>query len=387
MPRRSPSRSRTPRQAEAPRPTKQRPRRWRWRWPVLAGLAAVSAMTAVGWLAARMPSRMRADAERAERSGDHEAALRAWSALNATDAASAATWLSEAREALAVGRAARAEVALRRAIDGDPSDAEAWRLLLEIFRVEDRAIDAERVVWGTFDRVHVGARRAVLRELTLALMADVPDADARRALSRWTRTDPDNVEARVALLRRIADQPGGDDPDRDARLAELESIVEAHPGHVGARAALVVALAEAGEPERGRAALEAWPADRRDDPRYLQLRGRWALEYDHRPEEAAARLAEAVRAVPSDWRSWYRLARALRQLGRDDEAHRAAESVARIREAIEPVPLGRRLADDLRKLDDPKSAADLADLASRAGLDRLADAWRAEASASHRAAR
>ncbi len=335
-------------------------------------------MAALGWLAARMPADLRAEAERAQRSGDRAAALRAWSALNATGSATAATWLSQARAALAVGRAAEAETALRLSIEKDPASAESWRILLEIFRAEDRRIDAERLAWGMFDRVSPGARGAVLRELTLALLADVPDGDARRTLARWVHTDPNDVDARVALIRRIAEQPADGDPDRDARLAELESIVEAHPDHLGARAALAAALAEAGEPDRGRSALDAWPVDRRDDPRYLQLRGRWALEYDQRAEEAAVVLTEAVGAVPSDWRSWYRLARALRRLGRDGEARRAAESVARIREAIEPVLLGRRLADELKNPDDPRTAADLADLAHRAGFGRLALAWRAE---------
>ncbi len=390
MPRRSPSRSRSSRRAEAPRTSNREPRRsrskWRGRGPILVGLAVVLAMAALGWLAARMPADLRSEAERAQHSGDREAALRAWTALNATDSATAATWLSQARAALAVGRAAGAEAALRLSIEKDPASAEGWRILLEIFRAEDRRIDAERFAWGAFDRVPTEARGAVLRELTLALLADVPDADARRTLARWVRTDPNDVDARVALIRRIAEQPADGDPDRDARLAELESIVETHPEHLGARAALATAMAEAGEPDRGRSALDAWPVNRRDDPRYLQLRGRWALEYDQQPEDAAVVLAEAVRAVPSDWRSWYRLARALRRIGRNGEARRAAESVARIREAIEPVPLGRRLADDLKNPDDPRSAADLADLADRAGFDRLAIAWRAEAQTrTHRA--
>jgi tetratricopeptide (TPR) repeat protein len=219
-------------------------------------------------------------------------------------------------------------------------------------RVEDRPLDAERVVWESYDRVPAGSRREVLRALTLALLADVPDETARSALARWIAADPADVEARVALSRRVAAQPRAGDPDRRARLAELEVLLAEHPEQLGARDALVSALADAGEVDRGRALLDAWPGPESGrDARYWRLRGRWELEYDGHPDRAEAALHRALEAEPHDWRTWYRLARALRQLGRDAEARRAAEAVGRIREALEPAALGPRLDDDLREFD------------------------------------
>ena len=48
----------------------------------------------------------------------------------------------------------------------------------------------------------------------------------------------------------------------------------------------MTSLADAGELDRGRAVLDAWPESDRD-ARYWRLRGRWELEYEHRPEQAA----------------------------------------------------------------------------------------------------
>jgi hypothetical protein len=323
-------------------------------WPWIVGVLSIAAVVlmAMARMGRETPARLRSEAERAERAGETAAALRAWRAFNATEAARGPTHLAEARAALALGYAAQAEQSLRRAIAADSAGAESWRLLLEVLRVEDRAIDAQRVVWESYDRVPAASRREVLRELTLALLLDVPDETARLALKRYIAADPADVDARVAMLRRIAAEPRATDPDRSARLAQLEALVADHPEHVGAREALVAALADAGEPDRGRAALDGWPGpEAARDGRYWRLRGRWELEYDRHPDRAEAAFRRAVEAMPEDWRSWSGLARALTRLGRAAEAHRAAEAVVRIREALEPTSLLARLDDDLREFD------------------------------------
>jgi Flp pilus assembly protein TadD len=382
MPRRPPARSRSrAKEPPAPRPSAPPERLGRKRLRlILTGLSILVALAVIGRLFSGSPARLRAEAERAARASDWAGALRAWRAFNATGEARGATHLAEARAALALGYAGQAERSLRRAVAADPADPEPWRLLLEILRVEDRTLEAWRAVWESYDRVPAESRRPVLRELTLALLADLPDETVRTALRRWIDADPADVDARVALLQRIAAQPRAADPDRPARLAELESLVAEHPEHLGAREALVTALADAGEPDRGRAVLDAWPGPEAGrDARYWRLRGRWELEYDRDAERAAAAFRRALETIPQDWRSWSGLARALTRLGRDADARRAAEAVGRIREALDPGSLGPRLDDDFRKLDDPRALRDLADLADHAGLARLAGAWRAEA--------
>ena len=122
------------------------------------------------------------------------------------------------------------------------------------------------------------------------------------------RCRPADLDARVARLVRIAASPHPGDPDRADRIARLSAILDRDPGHVPAREALLVALADAGEPDRGRAVLDAWPEPARD-ARYDRLRGRWDLDYDHRADRAAEAYARAVAELPHDWKSHYGLAR------------------------------------------------------------------------------
>ncbi len=348
----------------------------------LAGAAVVGLLVLIARSIPESPERLRAEAESAARAENWPAALRAWRALNATGAAGAATHMGEARACLALDRAAQAEGCLRRAIAADPTDPEPWRLLLQILRVEDRTLEARELGWEAYARVSPAGRRAVLRELTLAMLADLPDETARKTLRRWSRGDAGDVDARVALLRRMATQPRGDDPDRDARLAELETIVAEHPDHLGAREAMVAALADAYEPDRGRAVLDGWPGAESDrDARYWRLRGRWDLEYDRRPDRAVEAFRRVVAVLPQDWRSWFGLARSLRRTGRDAEARQAAETVGRIREALDPLSLVPGLDAAFKHLDDPAALGELAALSGRVGLTRLSDAWRAEARA------
>src|SRR6185312_14854263 len=113
--------------------------------------------------------------------------------------------------------------------------------------------------------------------------------------------------------------------DRESRIATLASLIERNPQHLGVREALVLALADAGEVERGRAVLDAWPAGTaRDDLRYLRLRGRWDLDYDQQPERAVEVFRRVLAELSNDWKTYYRLSRALRALGRTDEAVQAA---------------------------------------------------------------
>jgi hypothetical protein len=274
-----------------------------------------------------------------------------------------------------LGRAAQAEQSLRRAIAVDPADPEPWRLLLQILWVEDRPLEAQRLGWEAHARVPPESRRALLGELTLALLADLPDERVRTTLRRWIAADAEDVDARVALLQRIAAQPRAADPDRASRLAELEALLANHLDQIGVREALVTSLADAGEPDRGRTILEGWPAAHRD-ARYWRLLGRWELEYDHQPERAIVAFRNALADLPQDWRSWYRMARALRVLGRDAEARQAAETVGRIREVLDPRTLGPRLDEDVNHLEDPAALRDLAELCDRVGLKNLAAAWR-----------
>ncbi len=345
-------------------------------------MAGVASLALVIWaLSSEKPERLRDQAEAATRAGDWASALKDWRRVNQTRLARGRTHLAEARACLALDRAGEAENALQRAIAADPSDPEPWRLLLELLRVEDRTEEAQRLGWEGYAEVSPAARRGLLRDLTLALLADLPEDLARSMLDRWTTADPADIHAQVARLKRIAAMPRQGDPDRDTQIATLSELVERNPRQLAAREALVSALAEAGEPDRGRQILDTWPADARDSSLYARLQGRWDLDYDHQPARAITAFERVLAVMPQDWKTRYRLARALQTLGRHDEARQAAEAVSRLREHLDPSTLGPRLGAALARLDDPRSLSDLVKLCDQANLSRLAEAWRREATA------
>jgi thioredoxin-like negative regulator of GroEL len=341
----------------------------------LFGLVVVAAFT--GWSWTRW-DRLAARASSAALREDWPAAARLWHEYNAGPRVSAASLSSEARAALAAGRAAQAEGVLREAVARDPVSVEPWLLMLELMRVEDRPIDAVRTGWAAYEAVPAASRRDVLRALTLALLADTPDELARRTLDGWLTADPADINARVAFYRRQAAGPRDGGPIRSERIAALTRLLEQHPDHPAVREALVLDLADAGDPPRGRAVLDAWPAAGRD-ARYYRLLGRWQLDFEGKPAEAVASFRRALEELPHDWKTHYRLARALNAAGQPEAARVEAETVAALREALDPARLGARLDADLAQLDQPSARRDLAELCQRVGLKRLAEAWRKEA--------
>jgi thioredoxin-like negative regulator of GroEL len=349
----------------------------RWLATLLAGFSLWLFVMLIRWLAVDSPARLWSQATEAASTGDWSTALRRWREINTTSAARSSSYLGEARACLALGLAAQAELSLRRAINVDPANHESWRLLLEILRVENRTLEAQRLGWDAYENVDRQGQRELLRTLTLALLAELPDELVRSTLQRWVDADNKDVDARIALWQRIAAQPRATDPDRPSLLISLEELLAQHSDHIGAREALVAALADAGEPARGHDLLDTWPKENQD-ARYWRLRGRWELEYDHHPEQAIRAFQIALAEIPQDWQSWYRLARALRILNRNSTSREAAEAVNRIREVLDPVTLGPQLNDVLNRLDDPAAVREVATLCNRAGLARLANTWLAE---------
>ena len=203
-----------------------------WLFATLAATLLLLILALIRWSTGESPIWLRSQAEAAVHAGDWTTALRYWQAINATKAATSLTHLGEARACLALGRAAQAEYSLNRAIDTNPSEPEAWRLMLQILRVEDRSIDALRIGWRAYDQINPETRRELLREFTMALLGELPDQLVRTTLQRWVDADSNDVNARSALWQRITDQPRATDPDRSIVLNALETLVVEHPDHV-----------------------------------------------------------------------------------------------------------------------------------------------------------
>ncbi len=184
-----------------------RQKRIRWFLLGLGGAALLLALALVAGFVSNSPERLRHQAEAAAHAGEWLTALDSWRAINSTKAADGLTHLGEARACLALGRASQSEHALRQSISADPKNPEPWQLLLQILRVEDRTLEASRLGWEAYENVPPPSRRAVLQELTLGLLAELPDDDARKALGRWVDADRNDLDAQIALIQRIAAQP------------------------------------------------------------------------------------------------------------------------------------------------------------------------------------
>jgi tetratricopeptide (TPR) repeat protein len=344
---------------------------------LLTGLVAsllVSVIAFTVWRISNSPARLIEQAKVSSRHHRWHEALRYWRAVNNTKDARSETYLEEAKVCLALGYAHQAEGNLRRAAFTDRTNTEAWRLLLEILRVEERIVEAQELAWNAYSQLDNQSRLSLLRELTLGSLGELPDELARATLQRWVDADQADIDARAALFERIATQPRASDPNRPALIAEIERMVGEYPEHAGARAVLISALADSGESKRGRAVLNQWPEFH--DARYWRLVGRWELEYDHHPDRAVAALRKTLIDLPQDWRTWYRLARAYHVMGQNRESTQAAEKVRHIREALDPLVLRPRLDSAFDHLDDPASLYDLAGICEQVGLSRLGAAWR-----------
>jgi tetratricopeptide (TPR) repeat protein len=369
----------TPRRSIAAQPPRRR-KRWLVRGLGILASIMIAATLAVCALTPQDPATVVARAQSAAQAGDWHTALERWRDVNRTTQASASTHLGEAQACLALSLAAQAEKALARANEAAPRDVVPWLMRLSLLHVENRSLEAERLGWSAYSVVSPQARRDVIQALTRVLLTDIPDDAARDRLGRWVAADPEDIDARVALLGRISALPRAGDPDRDSRIATLTTLLAQHPRHVGAREALVNAFADAGEPERGREILRDWPGALRD-ARYYRLQGRWDLEYDHRPAQAIEAFQNALTELPHEWRTHYRLSRALKIQGRMQEARGEAETVARLREVLNPEALGPQLSMAFSHLDNPRSRLDLARLCASVGLEQLARAWQTDAAA------
>ncbi len=343
----------------------------------ILGIAGVAIGLATSF-AARRPERLREAAEAATRAGDWPRALEAWRALNQTRLARGRTYFQEARACLALGRADDAEHSLRQAVAADPSDPDPWLLALQICRIEDRQVDALDWGWRGYVAVPASSRAQILRDLTLALLAEPPDDIVLPTLDRWVEADPNDANARVAQLRRGASGSRGEMLDPSERIQALAAILAVDPANPSTREDLFAALADSGRVNESRNVLESWPEATRD-VRYLRLRGRRELDFEDRPEPALRDFETTLRDLPHDWKTRSRAARALRRLGRNDQARAESNTVLRLLETLDPARLGPRLDQALNHLDNPASSADLAALCERLGLERLAEAWRLEA--------
>ena len=324
------------------------------------------------------PSNQRRQAIESFNSGRPRDAAERLRIYNQTNYATVESWREESRAWLSANQAREAEITLRKAIDRFPTDPLLQLMRLEIERVEDRIVEAISHGDQALAQVHSEDRVLILRGLTITLLDTIPEERAREKLKIWLQTDPQDREAEVALIKRMASDPMAGDMDRPTRIARLKSLIQKDSSFTQAYEALTIELAASGFIDEGRSILDQWPKNVRD-VRYDRLKGRWELEYDRRPDLAIQSFERVLQHIPHDKTSWFRLSRAYKAIGRDQESQIAADHVAKLVEILDPRTLSPRLTKDFERLNDPQSKLDLAEVCEKAGLVKLAKGWREEA--------
>lgn len=324
------------------------------------------------------PSNLRRKAIASFNAGRSREAAEQLRIYNQTDNATVESLREEARAWLSANRARDAEKTLVQAIKQYHTDPLLRLMLLEIQRVEDRIV--ETIIQGdqALKEVDPQDRILVLRGLTITLLDTIPEERAREKLKIWIQADPEDNQAEVALLKRMASDPMAGDIDRPTRIARLKLIIQKNPSFEQAYEAIAIELAASGLIDEGRSILDQWPDNKRD-ARYNRLKGRWELEFNNHPDRAVPLFERVVAQIPHDKTSWFRLSRAYKSIGRERESQLAAERVAQLVEILDPRTLSPRLTRDFERLDDPESKLDLAEICEKAGLVKLAKAWREEA--------
>lgn len=247
----------------------------------------------------------------------------------------AQTQLDRGKAYYRLDRYDEAEAAWRKALEIEPTIPEAGWALLDLYYVQGRPADAEKLALRLFqvepdphDRVH----------LLLELVRQDVEPSAPGSIVQWyervVRKDPKQLHAALALGRALVH-----DSRADAGLSVLRSAVKEHAGRAEAWAALCDALGDANQHDELAETLAHLPAAWADDVRFAKHRG---LAAQHRRDwEAAARHYRlAYKADPHDHEVLYRLSRVLRLAGKTAEADQMdgrSRSFESAREAIREV--------------------------------------------------
>jgi tetratricopeptide (TPR) repeat protein len=227
-----------------------------------------------------------------------------------------------ARAQLAMGKAAyslldcaRAEICWLEALRLDPQVPEAAWALLDLYYLEGRREEARQLALGQHEiEPDPHDRVQFLLEL---VRQDAEPPDPGSLVARFTRVvrdHPDDRHAAIALGLALVRNSQFDDG-----LAILETAARRWDESCDAWDALLAGLDAAGQPERLAMAWNRLPPRWREDPRLARHAGNVA-QARHDWVEAARAFRRAWDAQPDDRVAAYRLARALRILGPQDQA-------------------------------------------------------------------
>ena len=255
-----------------------------------------------------------------------------------------------------------------------PEMPDGWLLLLDLLRVLGDADQFSSELNALLQTPVARRTSSVLSSATLGLLTDLDQSDVRSRLKKWVEKEPDQPLAQAALLLRYATNPLPDDPSRDVRLQEARELLQRFPQSLMARSALVETLFNSGLYEEAAEALEGWPQAGRNSTAWHRLQGRRLQDQDQNPAAAVTEFQQVLKSMPHDWKTRYRLARALKASGSPDEANLQARRMTEIREMLEPTALEPILKRAIPK-GRPPEPSPLIELLQRLQLHELAKSW------------
>ncbi|MFM7132518.1 MAG: tetratricopeptide repeat protein [bacterium] len=255
-----------------------------------------------------------------------------------------------------------------------PDKPEGWVIFLDLLRVlgqTDRMIElTEQIATNEI------ARRSpeVLMTATLGLLTDLDPALIRQRLARWEAAEPGESLAAAALLQRYNENPLPDDPSRDIRLQSAANLLQKYPESIDIRQALVEMQLTSGQFEEAGKLLQAWPTSAKNTAGYHRLQGRYLQDARQDYQNAIASFEMVIQKASYDWKTRYRLARALKAVGKEKEAAFESARMLEIREMLDPTRLEPIIRQAFPKGKSPEPAQ-IITLFNHIGFNSLARSW------------
>lgn len=256
----------------------------------------------------------------------------------------------------------------------NPGKPDGWLLILDLARIFGSSDMMMENTNEILNHALVNRSTAVLLASTLGLLTDLEQLEVRARLNKWSANEQESPLAKAYLLLRYAENPLPEDPPRDLRIEQARVLASRHPDSVAVLTALIETLFNGGYYQEATEVLDKWPLEDRTGTAYHRLQGRRLQDVEGKHGESVGEYEEALKFMPHDWKTRYRLARALAASGKIEESRNEARRMSEIRESLDPIQLGELLKAVLPKGRSPEPER-LVGLLRKIGLNPLADAW------------
>ncbi|MDR3632190.1 MAG: tetratricopeptide repeat protein [Isosphaeraceae bacterium] len=264
-----------------------------------------------------------------------------------------------------------AEAALSASFALDPTSEAGWRLL-GLYDEQDRRPEGRALAKRLYHLLpRPDSKRAALVELVREEVHQPAAAGIIARFSPVTQANPGDFRSRLALGRALAREGR---PDEGLPL--LRSVVEKRPDDRAAREALLTALEDAGQVDALQPALEEARARGVADNVLARFEG-WLAQERNDWKSAIVAYQRAEESDGYDVKLEYRLSRALRLAGNEEEAtrvERRIRSYQTARKALRQL-FETREAELRDHRSHPELFQQIADLRERMGYRDEARGW------------